>query len=102
MSTTDFTQISSEVLYWVKIADLDTLVGFCDELRIAIPGSKQGNRSSISNLIVRHLHSETIEELDDGGYSIFAKLHSDLKQSDSLQISPYHYQTRCERSTKMS
>ena len=38
-------QVACEVLYWLKLADLDRLVGFCEEYRIDIPDKKKGNKS---------------------------------------------------------
>ena len=67
-------KVNAEVLYWLQLADLDTLVGFCDEFSLTTPESKKGNNSLITNLIVRHLHSETMESLDDQGQSIFLKM----------------------------
>ena len=72
--------IQAEVLQWLRLVDLDVLQGFCDELKVTIPVSKQGNKSLIIKLLVRHLHSEATEALEDQGESIFLKLHSDMEE----------------------
>ena len=73
--------IQAEVLQWLRLVDLDALEGFCDELKVTIPVSKQGNKSLIIKLLVRHLHSEATEALDDQGDSVFLKLHSDMEEA---------------------
>ena len=73
--------VEAEVLQLLRKVDLDVLQGFCDELKITIPETKQGNKSLILKLIVRYLHSEHMEGLDDQGLSVFLKLQSDLKDS---------------------
>ena len=73
-------EIEAEVLHWLRMVDLDALQKFCVELKVTIPPNKQGNKSLIIKLLVRYLHSEVVEDLEDNGHSIFLKLHSDLKE----------------------
>ena len=72
--------IEADVLHWLRMVDLDALQGFCAELKVTIPVNKQGNKSLIIKLLLRYLHSEEVEDLEDNGHSIFFKLHSDLQE----------------------
>ena len=71
-------EIEVDVFRLLKQVDIDELHGICDGLKLVIPTSKKDNTNLIVKLIMRYLHSEDMEELDDEGLSIFLKLRTDL------------------------
>ena len=73
--------IQAEVLQWLRLVDLVVLEEFCNEYKLTIPVSKQGNKSLLVKLIMRYLHSEAVEALEDQGGRIILKLHSDMEEA---------------------
>ena len=73
-------KVELEVFTLLKEVDAAALEGLCQGLSIVIPTAKQGNTSLIIKLIMRFLHSEDVEKLEDEGFSIFLKLHTDLQE----------------------
>ena len=73
-------EVELEVFKLLKEVDDDALQSLCQGLSITIPTAKQGNTSLIIKLIMRYLHSEEVEKLEDAGLSIFLQLHTDLQE----------------------
>ena len=72
-------KVEEDVLHWLRKVDLDHLVTITEELQVTIPQEQLGNKLFLIKRIVRYLHSDVVEKLDDQGTSIFLKLHDDLK-----------------------
>ena len=72
-------EIEPDVLKWLSIADVETLTKVCAELPLVIPPEKTGKRTLILKLLMKHLHSDSIEESEDHGLSTFLKIHSELE-----------------------
>ena len=68
-----------DILTWLRKVDLDHLVAITEELKVTIPQEQLGNKLFLIKRIVRYLHSDEVEKLDDQGNAIFLKLHDDLK-----------------------
>ena len=73
--------IQAEVLQWLRLVREDVLEAFCDEFKINIPQDKRGNKSFIVKLLIKYLHSDALEALEDEGHSVFLKMHNDLERA---------------------
>ena len=73
--------IETEVLQCLTTLDVGKLVQVCGILGIDIPETRQGSKSLILKLVVRFLHSEDLEGMEDHGHSTFLNLHAVLKDS---------------------
>ena len=58
--------------------NLDSLVGLCEQFRVAIPDEKKGNLNAIYFIFIRHLNSEAFENSDDKGVDVFTRIHNEL------------------------
>jgi hypothetical protein len=77
MANTD--AIEPDVLKWLAVADVETLTKVCAEIPLVIPPEKTGKRTLILKLLMKHLHSDSMEDSDDNGFSTFLKIHSVLE-----------------------
>ena len=71
--------VLKEVIEMLQMINVEQLLEVCNELEITVPEVKKGNGSLLLNLVMRHLHSDTVEALEDQGMSVFLKLNDDLK-----------------------
>ena len=53
------------------VKDVRDLQEFCNGLNVVIPLLKQGKVSAVRGLLLRHLTSKEIEELNDEGLAVF-------------------------------
>ena len=53
------------------VKDVRDLQEFCNGLNVVIPLPKQGKVSAVRGLLLRHLTSKEIEELNDEGLAVF-------------------------------
>ena len=69
-------------------ADLDYLLGFCEERRIAVGDEKREDKSQLIKLALRHLNSEAVENSADGGKAIVDKIVQELavKVKDEMPL----------------
>ena len=72
--------IVTEILQCLTTSDVGKLVEVCGILGIDIPETKQGTKSLILKL-VRFLHSEDLEGMEDHGHSTFLNLHTVIKDN---------------------
>ena len=87
--------IETEVLQWLTTLDVGKLIEVCGILGIDIPETKQGNKSLILKSVVRFLHSEDLEGMEDHGHSTFLNLHTVLK--DNIENGqPFGVKTKVE------
>ena len=69
----DSKDVEKEVFQAVDELEAKKLESVCQHLQLEI-GSRQGNKSSLQKLILRHLSSEELEEQEAQGSTIFLEL----------------------------
>ena len=67
------------VVKWLSEADADTLEKVCTAISLEIHPDKAGKRNLLLKLLLKHLHSDTVETSEDEGLSTFLKIHSELE-----------------------
>ena len=72
--------IESKCFQWLPEVDVDFLTGFCEEYHIQVPEDKVGKKALLLKLVLRYLNSETLEQSDDQGKSVFVKLLRELEE----------------------
>ena len=63
------------------VDELDVLEEVAKELKLDVTAEKQGNRKFILKLIMNYLNSQTVEDKEDGGNSIFLATLDILKRT---------------------
>ena len=64
---------------------VDYLLGLTEEYRITVADDKKDNKAYLLKVVLRHLTSDTIEESDDQGATIFLKLYKELGEELKIQ-----------------
>ena len=70
--------IEKFVTQWLPEASLEFLNILCGEFKIVVPPQKAGKHQEILKLVLRYLSGEELENSDDQGAAVFAKLFQEL------------------------
>lgn len=76
---TSLEDVEPVVLKWLSEADADTLQKVCSGISLVIPPDKAGKKYLILRLLLKHLHSDEVEQSEDEGLSTFLKISTDLE-----------------------
>ena len=74
------------VIKLLSEADVDLLVKVCSKIPLVIPPEKAGKRTLILKLLMKYLHSDTVDESEDGGLSTFLMIYSELEDAQKKDI----------------
>ena len=69
----------SGVLAGLRMLDVAQLENCCEKLSLTVAEAKKGKRKAVENIVMRHLTSETLEESEDEGMSVYLMLHDHIK-----------------------
>ena len=77
-------EVETTVIRLISEADVDTLVRICEKIPIEIPAEKAERKVSVVKLLLKYLHSDTIEKSEDEGLSTFLMIQEELTEKKEV------------------